>query len=409
MSLSEAPVPEGVQRHISFGRYREAAKALSTLAARRPSAPLLLALAAVDLQLGNLHAARQSVLRVVEADPQRPGARFLLGRIRAALDEHDAALADFGAALDQYFGEPATTARPPGPIPVHYALHNLEQLAHIEEARGLPAGTLLPVTGARRDEMRRQLGQMLDKAGVVVPGTAIDGELGRVLAHPPRLLHDEPPPPTCLGDRNDWHITAQSFAENGGMACVDGLLTPEALSRLQHFMLLSTVWRQPNRHGYVGGLAEHGFFSSLLLRIASELKQALPELLKDHHLLYWWGFVYQHQRPGTDIHADQSDISLNLWTTPDSANLEPGTGGLDFWDVAAPADWTFAEYNAGAHRIRMFLDQSGARRKSFAYGENRALLFKGTLFHQTASSRFAEGFANKRRNITMLFRRTRTD
>jgi hypothetical protein len=243
---------------------------------------------------------------------------------------------------------------------------------------------------------------------VVVPGVAIDGELGRALAHPPRVMHEEPPHEKCLGDRNDWAATARSFADNGGMACVDNFLTPAALAQIQRFCLLSTAWRQSNRHGYVGGLAEHGFFSALLLQLAAELKQAVPELLRDHHLIYWWGFVYQHQRPGTDIHADQSDISLNFWVTPDSANLEPGTGGLDLWDVEAPANWTFGEYNAGDHRIRMYLKQAGAKQHSFAYGENRALLFKGSLFHQTAASRFADGFENRRRNITMLFKRTRS-
>ena len=105
------------------------------------------------------------------------------------------------------------------------------------------------------------------------------------------------------------------------------------------------------------------------------------------------------------IHADQSDISLNFWITPDSANLAPESGGLDVWNVAAPSGWTFNDYNADGYRIRLHLSQIGARRKSYAYGENRGLLFNGMLFHQTANCRFAGGFENRRRNITMLFRR----
>ena len=76
------------------------------------------------------------------------------------------------------------------------------------------------------------------------------------------------------------------------------------------------------------------------------------------------------------------------------------------WDVAAPADWTFDDYNSGGKDIRAFLRQQGARQTSFAYAENRALLFRGSIFHQTADARFAEGFENRRRNVTMLFRRT---
>src|SRR5262245_26457281 len=104
----------------------------------------------------------------------------------------------------------------------------------------------------------------------------------------------------------------------------------------------------------------------------------------------------------------RSRTSINLWITPDSANLQPGAGGLDVWDVAAPDDWTFEDYNHGVRDIRAFLEQEGARQTSFAYAENRALLFKGSIFHQTAATRFADGFENRRRNVTMLFRRTQS-
>ena len=73
--------------------------------------------------------------------------------------------------------------------------------------------------------------------------------------------------------------------------------------------------------------------------------------------------------------------------------------------IAAPPDWTFNDYNANGYQIRLHLSQIGARKKSYPYGENRGLLFNGMLFHQTATCRFAEGFENRRRNITMLFRR----
>jgi hypothetical protein len=210
-----------------------------------------------------------------------------------------------------------------------------------------------------------------------------------------------------LNPRNDGAAVAQVFRDGGGVACIDNLLSPEALVQLQRFCLGSTVWRRSYRQGYLGAYPESGFVSALLLQLAAELKAEMPELLGDHHLTYWWSFVCQHQRPGTDIHADQSDISLNFWITPDQANLEPGSGGLEMWNVAAPSDWTFNDYNADGYRMRLHLSSIGAQRKSFAYAENRALLFNGMLFHQTSSCRFADGFENRRRNITMLFRRNR--
>lgn len=402
--LSDTPVPNSVQKSIALGRYEAAASALARLAVDRPSLPILVALASVNLQLGDLAAAKDQMLRAVEAAPGDPEARALLGRIHAALDEREAALEDFQAVLD--------LARPvpedPAGTPVHFALHNLEQLTYLERAQGLPSGTLLPMPEAQREEMRRRLNQMLDKAGTVAPHIKLEGDWGRALAEPPRLRRNDAAPEQVLNPRNDGGDIAQAFRDGGGVACIDNLMTLPALTQLQRFCLESTVWRRSYRQGYLGAYPEAGFVSPLLLQLAAELKQAVPELLGEHHLIYWWGFVCQHQRPGTDIHADQSDISLNFWITPDSANLAPESGGLEVWNVAAPPDWTFNDYNANGYQIRLHLSQIGARKKSYPYGENRGLLFNGMLFHQTSNCRFAEGFENRRRNITMLFRRRKS-
>ena len=409
MIRSRAVVPEDVKLSISHGRYSEAAQALRSLAWREPSAAILVALADMNFQLGDLSEAKENALKAVAADPRDHVARVLLARVRAALDERDAALADFHAALKLARPWSASAGSGPTPVPAHQALHNLEQLIYLEQVDNLAPGTLLPVAAALRDVAQRKLNQVLDGAGSEIPTIPMGGQYGRIVADPPLVLHDESPPAVCLNRRDDWTDVQQAFTGDGkGIVCVDHLLTPEALAQLQRFCLRSTVWRRPYPPGYLGANPESGFFSPLLLQIAAELRQAIPELLGDHHLNYWWSFVCQHQRPGTDIHADQSDISLNFWITPDSANLQPGGGGLDVWDVAAPADWTFDDYNSGARDIRAFLQRERAQQTSFAYAENRALLFRGSIFHQTAAVRFAEGFENRRRNVTMLFRRTRS-
>ncbi|HZX88561.1 MAG TPA: hypothetical protein VFF19_33610, partial [Reyranella sp.] len=288
------------------------------------------------------------------------------------------------------------------------ALHNLEQLIYLEKVDNRAPGSLLPVPAGVREVAQRKLNQMLDGAGEI-PAIPMGGQYGQMLANPPLVIHNEAPPALCLNRRDDWSDVVNAFEDEGkGIAFVDHLLTPDALAQLQRFCLRSTVWRRSYPTGYLGANPESGFFSALLLQIATELRQALPELLGGHHLNYWWSFVCQHQRPGIDIHADQSDISLNFWITPDSANLQPGGGGLDVWDVAAPADWTFDDYNRGEKDIRAYLREKGARQTSIAYAENRGLVFRGSIFHQTAPLRFAEGFENRRRNVTMLFRRTRS-
>jgi tetratricopeptide (TPR) repeat protein len=407
MVISQAPVPEGIKRSISRGRYSEAADALRNLARWEPSVAILVALADMNLQLGDLTEAKENALKAVGADPREHAARVLLARVRTALDERDAALADFRAALELVRPRMASANGGPIAVPAHQALHNLEQLIYLEQVDNLAPGTLLPVAAGLREVAQRKLNQVLDGAGSEIPALPMGGQYGRMLADPPLVMHDESPPALCLNRRDDWSDVVQAFKGEGkGIACVDHLLTPKALAQLQRFCLRSTVWRRPYPPGYLGANPESGFFSPLLLQIAEELRQAIPELLGELHLNYWWSFVCQHQRPGIDIHADHSDISLNFWITPDSANLQPGGGGLDVWDVAAPADWTFDDYNSGGRDIRAFLRQEGARQTSFAYAENRALLFRGSIFHQTAATRFAEGFENRRRNVTMLFRRT---
>jgi hypothetical protein len=411
MADSHAPVPEGIKRSIASGRYSEAADALRALVRPEPSVAILTALADVNLQVGDLTEAKENALKAVATNPQDHAARVLLARVRAALDERDAALADFRAALELARSQTAPAGGAPIALPAHQALHNLEQLVYLEQVDNLAPGTLLPVAAGVREVAQRKLNQMLHDAGSEIPAIPLGGQYGRMLANPPLVIHDEAPAALCLTRRHDWNDVVQAFKGDGrgkGIACVDNLLTPEALAQLQRFCLRSTVWRRPYPPGYIGANPESGFFSQLLLQIAAELRHAVPELLGEHHLSYWWSFVCQHQRPGTDIHADQSDISLNFWITRDSANLEPGGGGLDVWDVAAPEEWTFYDYNFGGRDIRAFLRQEGARQTTFAYAENRALLFRGSIFHQTANTRFAEGFENRRRNVTMLFRRTRS-
>ena len=407
MVPSQAPLPEGIKRSISRGRHSEAADALRELARSEPSVAVLVALADMNLHLGELTEAKDNALKAVEADPRGHAGRVLLARVRTALDERDAALADFRAALELARPGVASATGATIAVPAHQALHNLEQLIYLEQVDNRTPGTLLPVAAGLRDVAQRKLNQVLDEAGGDIPALPMGGQYGRMLADPPLVMHDEAPPARCLNPRDDWGDVVRAFGGEGkGIACVEGLLTPEALAQLQRFCLRSTVWRRPYPPGYIGANPESGFFSPLLLQIAAELRQALPELLGEHHLSYWWSFVCQHQRPGVDIHADQSDISLNFWITPDSANLQPGTGGLDVWDVAAPADWSFDDYNSGVRDIRAYLQQMGARQTLYPYAENRALVFRGSIFHQTAATRFAAGFENRRRNVTMLFRRT---
>ena len=97
-------------------------------------------------------------------------------------------------------------------------------------------------------------------------------------------------------------------------------------------------------------------------------------------------------------------MNVNLWITPDDANLDPRTGGLLLYDVAAPRDWDFATYNnnRGA-KIRALLAAQNARPTHIPYRYNRAVIFDSDLFHATPALTFRSGYENRRINVTVLF------
>ena len=107
---------------------------------------------------------------------------------------------------------------------------------------------------------------------------------------------------------------------------IDDFLTPDALEQVRKFCLESTVWRHPYKFGYVGAFPQDGFATISLFAVAEELEAALGEAFDGYQLAQWWAFEYDARLPGTDIHGDDADFSLNLWITPDSANLDPDYG-----------------------------------------------------------------------------------
>jgi tetratricopeptide (TPR) repeat protein len=207
---------------------------------------------------------------------------------------------------------------------------------------------------------------------------------------------------------------AEDIAREWGSArpqvvVIDNLLSDEALAKLRRFCWGSTVWRGAYEDGYLGAMADHGFASPLLAQIAEELRAAHPAILGVHPLKYLWAFKYDSQLTGIRVHADQAAVNVNFWITPDEANLDPQSGGLVVWDVAAPLEWDFDAYNADPVAIRAFLERSGARPTTIPYRANRAVIFDSDLFHETDTIAFKEGYLNRRINVTMLYGRRTFD
>ena len=394
------------ERLMQGGNFELAAEMLENAVEAEPTLQALYLLATSYLELGEHDSALRYASAAIEKDPSSAPAIDLRAKVNLALGQYDSALSDY-AVLGGLCREQRRLPPNNYSIPAHFALHNLEQLDHIVTVaqRDKQAST-----GASTEQLlglRRGLIEVIDKANGEAPWVSVPGKSSQILADPPYVRVAEERLPRYLNPAVDYGPIQQGISTGQQVQVIDDFLTPAALDQVRKFCLESTVWRHPYKFGYVGAFPQDGFASVSLFAIAEELLAALGEAFEGYQLAQWWGFVYDSNLPGTDIHGDDADFSLNLWITPDSANLDANSGGLVVWDKTAPRDWTFDAYNSGGDRVTQFLREHNAQSQVIAHRANRAVLFEGHLFHRTDGFTFAPGFANRRRSLTFLFRRTK--
>jgi tetratricopeptide (TPR) repeat protein len=405
------PVPDATaavgeaERLTQAGSFASAVDVLAKVVEVGGSLQEVLMLASLYLELGEHDKAFHYASQAVQREPSAAPARDVLAKVNVALRDYTSALTDYEAVAALTHEQ---RAEPPDQyaIPAHFALHNLEQLDHILSSNRDQQASGADLT-EKFNEFRGQLVDLIDGANGDAPWVPLQGKTSRIVADPPYLKVSEERLPRYLNTSVDYRPIQQAIVTGQKVQVIDDFLTPEALDQLRKFCLESTVWRHPYKFGYVGAFPQNGFASTSLFAIAEELSAELGEAFDAYQLAQWWAFVYDTKLPGTDIHGDDADFSLNLWITPDSANLDPDGGGLVIWDKKAPSDWNYNDYNSGGERVRQFLEDQNAESSVIPYRENRAVLFEGHLFHRTDDFSFAPGFENRRRSVTFLFRRSK--
>ena len=398
-ALSEA------ERLTQGGSFESAVDILANVVERGGSIQAMCMLASLYLELGEYDKALRYASAAVEREPSSLPARDVLAKVNVALEDYASALSDYGAlgALCRQHREV-----PPDKfsIPAHYALRNIEQIDHILNSGNHDKQAFADIVTGELEELRDRLTDIIDDANGEAPWVSVQGKSSLVLADPPYVRVSEERLPRYVNADVDYRPIQQGIVTaRQKMQVIDDFLTPDALEQVRRFCLESTVWRHPYKFGYVGAFPQDGFATVSLFAIAEEFLTALGGAFDDYQLAQWWAFEYDAKLPGTDIHGDDGDFSLNLWITPDSANLDPDRGGLVVWDKAAPSDWSYNDYNSGGEKVREFLRDHNAESSVIPYRANRAVLFEGHLFHRTDDFTFAPGFANRRRSVTFLFRR----
>jgi len=406
MSTEDATLFKSVTALIKNGEIQNAIDVLFALVKKEPTPRAWSRLVAILLEAGEDSEAHEQALASVARAPGSWIALESLARSLVAARQFDGAADNFLACAQirrsQPLGQDRTT------VPVHHLLHTIEQFEYLSTGAHDWLTSQASFDVAPLHDLRAKLRAMAAESGSSPAYVAISGSDADHLLRPPFVAPAHAPDPAPLRNNLAWEsIDSRIAADPNGYLVVDNLLTAPALHALREYCLGATVWQRPYKFGYVGAFPEDGFAGRILFDIADALFRLLPQTLAGMHLMQWWAFAYDSGLPGTDIHGDDSDISVNLWITPDAANLDRERGGLVIWNAMPPQDWSFNDYNSSGSKTFSYLTEIGATCETIPHAENRALIFRGKLMHRSDSAQFLQGYENRRRNVTLLFRRPR--
>lgn len=193
-----------------------------------------------------------------------------------------------------------------------------------------------------------------------------------------RIVHLRPTP--CVAQPLSGHAAPAVRAafsrphDQHGIVVIDDFLSRAALDELLRFCLQSTVWLRELGHGRLGASYENGFNCPLLVQCA----HAVFGPGRGHEVLHLGACKHPPRLPGEALHADQGDIKLQCWLTPDAANLDPATGG-------------------------MFIRERDGGTRYIAYRQNRAVIFPARLLHGAAARSFRDDHGGRRIDLTVSY------
>ena len=389
--------------HSELGERDAAASHLQRVLALQPRhEDALCMLGTVMYDLGRFDESARYLEQALAVRPAFPEASFNLGLARFEKGDLAAAAECITACYLQNRGD-ATPAFPPPDMAVNRTKlrHDCEQIEYLLSLGRLPASFA---------DVLQDYRALL---GAIPPGLApsMFGQfdpkrhplVAKTYKRPFHLDRSPPPAGPIINPALDAGELARRYQESQpNVIAVDNLVTPEALAALRRFCRESTIWNDI-KVGYLGAYFFDGFCSELLLRLAYELRQRLPGIIRGLPLQMMWGYKCDAALTALATHADAAAVNVNFWITEDQANLNAEGGGLLVHTCDAPADWGFNKYNYDAAAIERYLAEVGSKPLRIPYRANRAAIFDSDLFHASDSPRFREGYLNRRINITLLY------
>tara|TARA_Y100001936_G_scaffold254173_1_gene326364 strand:+ start:19622 stop:21022 length:1401 start_codon:yes stop_codon:yes gene_type:complete len=357
-------------------------------------------------QAGRYKEAAEFYERYIAIEPWDYEGRLLLGKLALRLGNRDKALDYFTQTMDMRRGDNRTNiVLDPSLLSTTRAKlqHDIDQFRYLAtQKRDNERVNSL----ARAYEFAMKRIDWPDDANEVVELSADQLSLLGESYNFPNFIADAAVSPegTVNPDLKVEEISHAFQTGTPGVAWFDDLLLPEALERLQRYLLSSTIWFDFSHiGGFLATYLEDGLACPLLLQIAEDIRAKFPAIFGDHPLAQAWAFKGLSGDVPIDVHADDAFVTVNFWVTPDSANLSPERGGLEVYTVLPPEDWAVKDYDEDKPAIRAFLEGQEDQKISIPYGQNRVVFFDSRLFHGSDSPNFADGYENNRINVTMLF------
>ena len=382
---------------------------------------------------------------ILEVEGRQSHAAMIAALCRRILEDHDAASAHYVAAARLNYPFPRDTfyqsvGRMNGmlfeytkidddnPILTYSVpfklIHDAEQINHLidsnifDDSWKIVANEYMELAKefAKKDEKEHALGKHIQPENGIPKQILrkIPEDKTNILETYGRILYVRPTPAifpksNALGDWDGKLITDMYInTAPSSIATIDNFLSPVAMNEMYQYLTKSTIFLDTKGYyetrGYLGAYMELGMAPGLLFQIVSELRSKIPKILGDYKLTQAWAYKYVEDMDGINVHADDAAVNLNVWITPDDANLNPDDGGLYVYDKQPPDTWNFAQTNEYASNINKFLDEEPKANKiNVKYKQNRCVMFHSNLFHETGKLKFKKGFLNRRINLTLLF------
>jgi hypothetical protein len=277
----------------------------------------------------------------------------------------------------------------------HFVKHEYEQICHIDS----------DIDGIRNMKITQEFFDNLETVNRKKYENYSENDLSFISSiH--KIKYNKPPKTKSplINPFLDFKSIQNDYCTSNPSICVvDNLLTDSFYKDLNIFYRCANIFKRPYPRGYVGTFLGTGMANIPILQFSLDLKNQLPGIFKKYNLCQAWAFKYDSQQKGINIHADDAAVNVNLWLTPDNANLEKDSGGLIIWKKKPSKLASFDDYNSELNSDKMFKDVNASDFIQVPYKANRAVIFDSKLYHATDSINFDSKYINRRLNVTFLY------